>query len=114
MNQAIDPIKLKAAAEHLEWLLRQYPDNEDVQALLSGLKPLIEDAKAGRVVEPVERIPFAYDFGDGIYTPYRNPNIDDAYVAFAIEMRGGSTEQEERLYARIEAMQMATKMGDKS
>jgi hypothetical protein len=26
MTQAIDPIKVKAAAEHLEWILNQYPD----------------------------------------------------------------------------------------
>jgi hypothetical protein len=31
MTQQIDPVKLKAAAEHLEWVCQQYPDNDDVQ-----------------------------------------------------------------------------------
>lgn len=63
MTQAIDPIKLKAAAEHLEWVLRQYPDSEDVQSLLRSLTPLIEDAKAGRVLEPLDgiKIPGAWN-----------------------------------------------------
>jgi hypothetical protein len=30
MTQAIDPVKLKAAAEHLEWVLRQYPNKPAV------------------------------------------------------------------------------------
>ena len=41
MTQIIDPIKLKAAAEHLEWVLQQYPDSEDVQSLLQALQPLM-------------------------------------------------------------------------
>ena len=35
MTQTIDPIKLKAAAEHLEWVLKQYPYSGDVQAFCS-------------------------------------------------------------------------------
>lgn len=31
MAQAIDPIRLKSAAEHLEWVLKQHPDAENVQ-----------------------------------------------------------------------------------
>lgn len=106
MTQTIDPIKLKAAAEHLEWVLRQYPDSDDVQSLLHALTSLIEDAKAGRVSEPMERmdIPGAYNFGDGRYIPYQHPSVDSAYVSFSIEMRGGLTEQEIRLNARMDAM----------
>lgn len=67
MTQAIDPVKLKAAAEHPEWVLKQYPNSEDVQSLLCTLTPLIEDAKAGWVLVPVNGadLPGAWNFGDG-------------------------------------------------
>ncbi|WP_426700050.1 hypothetical protein ACPPVV_11640 [Rhodanobacter sp. Col0626] len=105
MTQTIDPIKLKAAAEHLDWVLRKYPDSEEVQDLLHSLSPLIDDAKAARVLEPVEMddVPGAYNFGDGVYMPYTSPSVDDAYTKFRIEMRGGLTEQEKRIIARMEA-----------
>jgi vacuolar-type H+-ATPase subunit E/Vma4 len=106
MTQTIDPIKLKAAAEHLEWVLKQYPDSEDVQSLLRALTPLIEDAKAGRVPEPVDsmKIPGAWNFSDGRYITYEDPSVDSAYVAFVIEMEGGLSEQEKQLNARMDAM----------
>ena len=76
MTQAIDPVKLKVSAERLELVLKQYPDSEDVQSLLRALTPLIGDAKAGRVVEPVDsmKIPGAWNFGDGRYIPYEDPS----------------------------------------
>ncbi|HET6433828.1 hypothetical protein [Dyella sp.] len=113
MTQTIDPIKLKAAAEHLEWVLQQYPESEEVQGLLRALSPLIEDAKAQRVLEPIERrkVPGAYNFGDGVYIPYQDPSVDEAYVAFSIEIRGGLTEQEKRINADTAAMQVAKKGG---
>lgn len=105
MTQAIDPIRLKAAAEHLEWVLRQYPESEDVQNLLHALLPMIDEAKAMRVREPVERrsIPGGYNFGKGAFTPYSNPSVEEAYVAFSTEMRGGLTEQERRIVSSIGA-----------
>lgn len=111
MTQAIDPIKLKAAAEHLEWVLKQYPGNEDVQGLMHGLLPLIEDAKEGRVREPVDRmdIPYAYRFSDGDYAAYANPSVEDAYYEFSAQMRGGRDEQEKQLIAKMEAMRQARK-----
>lgn len=60
----IDPIKLKAAAERLEWVLEQYPDEPIVQNMLEGLRPLIKGAKAGEVKEAVESIPFGYSFSE--------------------------------------------------
>ena len=106
MTQAIDSIKLKVAAEHLEWVLRQYPDNEDVQNLLHSLTSLIEDAKAGRVVVPIDRrdVPSAWSVSDGRYIPYNNPSVDGAYYDFAAELRGGRTEEERQLTIRLEAM----------
>lgn len=113
MTQAIDPVKLKAAAEHLEWVLQQYPDSEDVQDLYQGLRPLIEDAKAGRVAHPIDRkvVPGAWNFGDGRYIPYANPSIDNAYTEFSIELRGGLTEQDKLRIARMDAMRKAKLRG---
>lgn len=106
MTQTIDPIKLKAAAEHLEWVLKQYPDDEDVQGLLHSLASLLEDAKAGRVLEPLDsmNIAGAWNFSDGRYIPYKDPSVDSAYVAFVVEMEGGLSEQERQLNARMDAM----------
>lgn len=103
MTQTIDPAKLKAAAEHLERVLRQYPAEPVVQGLFKSLLPLIEDAKAGRVLDPISRkeIPGFHGFSDGVYTPYQNPSIDEAYVQFSREMRGGLTEQEKKIIASI-------------
>ena len=105
MNQTIDPIKLKAVAEHLEWVLKQYPDGDDVQSLLRSLTPMIEDAKAGRIIEPVDdmKIPGAWNFGEGRYIPYQNPSVDSAYSDFATEMRGGLTEEDKKQIAWLEA-----------
>jgi hypothetical protein len=102
MTQTIDPIKLKAAAEHLEWVLKQYPDNDDVRGLYDALSPLTEDAKAGNVLEPFERIPCEYNFADGVYEAYTNPDVGEAYAIFSTEMEGGLSEQGQELRARIE------------
>ncbi len=114
MTKSINPTKLKAAAEHLEWVLKQYPESEDVRSLLSSLMPLIEEAKAGRVLVPVERIPGEYNFADGLYVPYKNPNVGDAYARFATEMEGGLTDEDKEQIARLEAMLEARKRGASS
>jgi len=105
MAQTINPVKLKAAAEHLEWVLQQYPESEEVQSLHCALATLIEDAKAKRLSDPIasNHIPGAYNFGEGVYAPYQNPSVDDAYTKFRIEMRGGLNEQEKRIIARMAA-----------
>jgi hypothetical protein len=116
MSHAIDSVKLKTAAEHLEWVLHQYPDNDDVQGLYRALRPLIEDAKAERIFEPVGRmdIPGAYNNADGRYVPYKHPDVGDAYANFVIEMAGGLTEQDKQRIARIEAIRKAVQEGSKS
>lgn len=105
MTQTIDPVKLKAAAEHLEWVLQQYPDSDDVQSLLRSLTPLIEDAKAGRTLTPMDSmdIPGAWNFGDGRYIPYKSPSVGEAYADFITEMEGGLTEQDKQQLAEMEA-----------
>lgn len=116
MTQPIDPLKLKASAEHLEWVLKQYPDSDDVQGLLRAVLPLIEDAKAGKVLEPVEGrdIPGAYNYGDGVYVPYKDPSVGGAYADFITEMEGGLTEVGKQIRARIEAAKRALKEGSES
>jgi hypothetical protein len=116
VTQTIDPIKLKAAAEHLEWVLMQYPDSDDVQSLLRALTLLIDDAKAGRVIAPVDRmdIPGAWNFGDGRYIPYANPSVDNAYSDFSIELRGGLSEQDKQRIARMDAMRNTMQKGSRS
>lgn len=104
MTQTIDPIKLKAAAEHLEWVLEQYPKSEDVQALLQSLRPIIEAAKSKAILSPADRIPGAYNFADGIYIPYKNPNLGNAYARFSIEIKGGLTYKDTQQINHLEAM----------
>ncbi|MEJ1162674.1 hypothetical protein V9K97_03175 [Variovorax sp. CCNWLW186] len=105
MTQAIDSVKLKAAAEHLEWVCKQYPGIVVVQDLYEALLPLIEDAKAERVRTPVEKIPCGYLFGDGLYESYKSPNVDEAYVNFSTEMKGGLSEEEKELLSDTESLQ---------
>src|SRR3546814_7424405 len=70
---------------------------------LHALLPMLEEAKAMMVKEPVERrsIPGGYNFGEGLYAPYGDTNVEEAYVGFSTEMRGGLTEQEKRIIGRI-------------
>jgi hypothetical protein len=118
MTQTIDPVKLKAAAEHLEWVLNQYPNEPAVQNMLLGLLPKIEDAKAGRILVPIadrQDIPFRWAVSaEGLYRDYKDPNIEDAYVTFAIEMEGGLTDDDKEINAIIENLRKNTGNGGKS
>lgn len=91
VSRAIDQAKLKAAAEHLEWALAQYPDSSDVQALFDALRPMIEDARAERVQEPIawRDLPGRRAFAEGVYRPYADPDVEAACSRFSIEMTGG-------------------------
>lgn len=115
MTQAIDPIKLKAAADHLEWVLQQYPHSDDVQGLLRSLTPLIEDAKSGLIKTPIDsgKVPGTYNNADGVYIPYNDPSVGNAYAKFKVELRGGLTEQDEKRHAKMEAFRQSL-LGGKS
>ena len=104
MTQTIDPVKLKAAAEHLEWTLKQYPDSEDAQSLLQALGQIIDDAKSGKILSPIDnmKIPGAWNFGNGLYISYQNPSIDSAYSDFSTEIRGGLTDEERKQISWLE------------
>lgn len=111
MTQQIDPVKLKAAAEHLEWVCQQYPNDEKVQGLYRGLLPMIEDAKAGRILVPIADrydIPFRWAVSsEGLYDEYKKPDISSSYVDFAIEMEGGLTDDDKEINAIIENIKKA-------
>lgn len=91
MSRAIDQVKLKAAAEHLEWVLAYYPSSEVVQSLSETLRPMIDAAKAGRVLEPIEwrDLPGRRAFVEGVYRRYADPDVETACSRFCIEMTGG-------------------------
>ena len=118
MTQKIDPARLKAAAEHLEWVCQQYPDEERVQSLLQDLRPMIEDAKAGRVLEPMTDwygIPYRWAMsGERHFDAYREPNVESAYGEFADEMAGGLTEDDREINAILENIRRNTGAGGQS
>jgi hypothetical protein len=118
MTQQIDPVKLKAAAEHLEWVCQQYPDNDDVQGLYRGLQTMIEDAKAGRVTEPVaDFTPYRWAVSiEGMYRQYTDPDVEGAFYKFRTEMEGGLSDAAKQIIADFqERMKIKSqKEGDQS
>lgn len=113
-TKLIDAKKLKAAAEHLEWTLNQYPENIDVQGLLHALLPLIKSSVSGEISEPIDMsdIPCAYYFADGVYIPYKSPSVGEAYNQFATQISGGLSEQDQQQIARLDALRSARMAGD--
>lgn len=107
MTQKIDPAKLKAAAERLEWVCQQYPNEESVQHVLKVMQPMIDDAKAGRILEPIPdrfELPFRWAMSaEGLFRDFADPDLEGAYVDFGVELEGGLTEQEKRILAKFEA-----------
>jgi hypothetical protein len=115
MTQKIDPARLKAAAEHLERVCQQYPDEERVQGLLESMRALIVDAKAGKITQPFDdehRFPAQWAvFAEGLYRDFLDPNVESAYGDFTEELRGGLTEQELRIQTDMEAQRAAILKG---
>ena len=118
MTQKIDPAQLKAAAERLEWVCQQYPNEESVQGLLKSMRSLIDDAKAGRISAPITHrhdIPARWAVsGEGLYRDYKDPDVEDAYVAFAIEIEGGLSQDDQDINAIIENIRKGTGNGERS
>ena len=109
MTQTIDPTKLRAAAEHLDWVLTQYKDEPIVQSLLQSLLPLIEDAKAGRIKAPIDsrKVPGTYNNADGAFIPYKNPSVGAAYAKFKVALSGGLIEQDKKRHAEMEVFRQS-------
>jgi hypothetical protein len=40
-----------------------------------------------------------------MYIPYEDPSVDEAYTSFRNELKGGLTEQDRRILARMAAIQ---------
>lgn len=118
MTQKIDPAKLKAAAERLEWVCQQYPNEESVQHVLKVMQPMIDDAKAGRILEPIPdrfELPFRWAMSaEGLFCDFADPDLEGAYVDFGVELEGGLTEQEKRILADMEAQREAILKGTRS
>lgn len=114
MKHAIDSTRLKEVAEHLEWVLRQYPDEPEVQGLLHALRPLLDAAKAMAITETIDStdVPGAYNFGDGRYRPFEDPSVDSAYVDFRVALRGGPSARERQLIAKMARLRVARLGGE--
>lgn len=104
MAQAIDKAQLRAAAEHLDWVLSCYPDQEKVQNLRASFTPLIERAKSGLITEPQDRddFPARWALAERVYADFESPSVEEALVAFSVELRGAPTDREKRLIAELE------------
>jgi len=102
---AINPVKLKAAAEHLEWVLGQYPNEPAAQELYQSLQPLIGNAKAGEISQPIGKIPGSYFFSAGMCDSLTDPDLEQAYILFVKEARGEITERNDRRSIGIAALQ---------
>lgn len=114
MARSIDQVRLRAAAERLERALLQHADDPNAQALLRSLAPLLEAAKAERLREPIEQhdVPGASNFGNGRFSELLEPNVDNAYSAFAAELAGGLNEREQQLIERLRSRSARCQRGD--
>ena len=103
MMQSVDEVRLRAAAEHLERALRQYPDHAQVQGLLDALAPLIADAKAGLIREPFDLrdIPGGWHLAEGTFRDLRDPNVESAYGDFSTELQGDWSDREKALLTKM-------------
>lgn len=103
MTQSINQVRLRAAAEHLEWVLGHYADHAQAQGLRDALAALIDDAKAGRIREPLSlrHIPGGWHLAEGTFRDLRDPSVEQAYGELSTELQGGWSDQEKRLLDRM-------------
>lgn len=111
MTQSIDQVRLRASAEHLERVLGHYAEYPQVQGLRDTLAPLIANAKAGRIREPLElrEIPGGWHLAEGTFRDLRDPSVEGAYGDFATELQGGWSD---RAKAILEKMARMRRDGD--
>ncbi len=60
------------------------------------------------------KVPGAYSFSDGLYVPFRNPDVGEAYARFVTELEGGITKEEEDLLREVDVLKESVRDGDKS
>lgn len=106
MTQSVDVARLRAAAEHLERVLGQYPDHSQVQGLLDALRPLIADAKGGLVRASLDLrdIPGGWHLAEGTFRDLRDPNVESAYGDFSTELQGGWSDREKAILEKMARM----------
>lgn len=88
----MDQFLLESSAKRLEEVISQYSfDDAEVKALSYALSKLIADARAGKIVCPVEwrDIPGTYSFTEGGLRKYSD--LEKAYAEFKIEISGGES-----------------------
>ena len=86
----MDQADIKAKAAHLQSLLQKYaPANDAAQALRDALTPLLAQALAGQLQQPVDwnTVPGARTFEE---TEARTlPGLESAYASFKFAVTGG-------------------------
>ncbi|MBC8999897.1 hypothetical protein IAI51_25555 [Pseudomonas sp. N40(2020)] len=88
----MDQFLLERSAKTLEEVVSQYLlDDAEVESLSYTLSKLIADARAGKIVSPVEwgDVPGAYSFTEGGLRKYSD--LEKAYAEFKIEVSGGES-----------------------
>ncbi|WP_093561164.1 hypothetical protein [Pseudoduganella namucuonensis] len=88
----MDQVLLVKSAEKLEKLLAQYsPIDSEVSDLFEALSKLINDARTGKIVKPLEwrDVPGACNFSEGNLRKY--DALETAYAEFKIEITGGES-----------------------
>lgn len=94
----MDQVLLAKSAEKLEEILLQYaPLDVEVSALFDSLSKLIDDARTGKILDPIEwrDIPGAHSFTEGGLRKYAS--LETAYAEFKIEATGGESPVLKRL-----------------
>jgi hypothetical protein len=88
----MDHILLAKSAEKLEKILLQYaPVDAEVSGLFDALSGLINDARTGKIVTPMEwrDVPGAHNFTEGGLRKYAA--LETAFAEFRIEVTGGES-----------------------
>lgn len=103
MNQSIDQEQLRSAADRFEWVAAHYAEVESVRALLDVLRPLLRDARAGLILQPLDAgdIPGGWHLAEGTFRELRDPNVEQAYGDLSTALQGGWSDQEKRLLAKL-------------
>ena len=91
----MDLMVVKQYALALQEKLELYSDNEDVVTLTELLTPLLEQAIAGDLIDPVDidDMPGLMMFDDGVFEDFED--LEDAYGDFQVEVTGESADDEE-------------------
>lgn len=88
----MDQVLIAESADKLEKILLEYlPVDAEVGGLFQALSGLINDARTGKILAPMEwrDIPGAYSFTEGRLRKYNS--LEMAFADFRIEVTGGES-----------------------